>query len=53
MQPLGRKPHKRNFEDCHPPKGEVNWWEYEVCCDENKAADKRQAMKDIEKELHG
>ncbi len=51
MKPLGQKPHKRNFPDVHPPKGYVNWWEKESCCDENKAAEKREAEREIEREL--
>lgn len=52
MQPLGRKPHKRNFEDCHPPKGFKNWWEWEFTCDENKTEEKRLAEREIEGELY-
>lgn len=50
MKPLGRKPHKRNFTDCHPPKGLYNWWEVEGC-DANKAADKREWKKQVNKEV--
>lgn len=49
MKPLGQKPKKFNYEDCHPPKGFVNWWE--DICDEDKTEDKREWKKRVEKEL--
>ena len=51
MKPLGQKPHKQNFTDEHFHDGHVNWWEAEGC-DENKAAAKREALKEIEKDLY-
>lgn len=50
MKPLGQKPHKQNFTDVHPHDGHINWWEVEGC-DENKAASKRGAEKEIREQL--
>lgn len=49
MQPLGRKPKRVNFTDCHPPRGFINWWE--PVAEENKAAERRDARKDIEQQM--
>jgi len=51
MQPLGRKPIRLNLEDCHPPKGYVNWWEKEIGSTGNKKAARQDAKKEITKEL--
>lgn len=51
MKPMGQKPHKRNFTDIHPQKDDpLNWWEVEGC-DENKAADRKNAMREIDEQL--
>ena len=51
MQPQGRKPIKfPGKEDCHPPKGHVNWWEYEIET-ESKKAERQNKKKEIKKEL--
>ncbi len=50
MQPMGRKPHRQNFTDCHCKKdGAKNWWEKEGCS-ENKKQDRQQAKKHINAE---
>lgn len=49
MKPLGQKHKRQNFTDCHPPKGFENWWEW--IGEENKAADKLAAKKDIQQQL--
>jgi hypothetical protein len=49
MKPLGQKPHKQNFEDFHMI-GHRNWWEGEGC-EENKAANRVAALKEIQRDL--
>jgi len=43
MKPYGRKPKHHNYEDNHPPKGYVNWWEFELDSLNKKTA--RQFLK--------
>jgi hypothetical protein len=51
MQPMGRKPVRfPRKEDCHPPKGHVNWWEAEIET-ANKAAERDKAKKEIAQAL--
>ena len=50
MKPLGQKPHRSNYVDCHPPKGFRNWWESEGCT-ENKAEDRRNWKKQVQAEV--
>lgn len=51
MKPLGQKPKQMNYEDCHPPKGFVNWWEKD-CCVENKASARREWKQEAFEELN-
>jgi hypothetical protein len=51
MQPMGRKPVRfPGKQDCHPPKGHLNWWEADVET-VNKTADRTEARKDITQAL--
>jgi|GEM_PF-5995388 len=53
MQPLGRKPVKfPSKTDCHPPKGYSNWWEVEINHHDRKRADRREAKRNIRKEIN-
>lgn len=48
MKPLGQKSKTYNYEDCHPPKGYVNWW-YDMC-KTNKKASRQKAKRETIKE---
>jgi len=50
MKPYGRRnPLRFNFEDCHPQKGMINWWEYDIPFVDSKKADRQKAKKEIRK----
>lgn len=40
-----------NIPDCHPPKGYVNWWEWEWGGVKSKKRSRQKAKKEIKKEL--
>lgn len=51
---MGRKPSKfPSKTDCHPRKPYVNWWEYEICNDENKKGERQKVKNEIKKEYYG
>jgi len=50
MKPYGRKPKSHNYEDNHPPKGYINWWEAELDS-LNKKTERQKAKKEIQKEI--
>ena len=51
MKPMGRKKIKfPSKEDCHPPKGHLNWWEAEIDT-ANKASERNTAKKEIAEAL--
>lgn len=50
MIPYGKRKIKHNFEDYHPPKGYVNWWELEMAL-VNKKRERQRAKKEIQEEL--
>ena len=39
-------------EDCHPPKGYINWWENEMEHISTRTEIKRKYKKEIEKDLN-
>ena len=51
MQPLGRKPKHFNFEDCHPKKGLINWWEG-IDNRNRKRSEKQEYIKKINGEIN-
>jgi hypothetical protein len=52
MKPLGRVPVRfPSKEDCHPPKGYVNWWEAEVDTS-SKARYRRETAKEVNEYLN-
>jgi len=44
------KKFKHNYPDCHPRKGWVNWWEYELG-DVDKGRARQEAKRNIRKEI--
>lgn len=51
MKPLGRKPVRfPSKTDHHPPKGQANWWEVEICTESKKTA-RAEAKKALLKEV--
>lgn len=51
MQPMGRKPTRfPGKEDCHPTKGSVNWWEWEIDTS-NKKGERAAAKREIRNEI--
>jgi hypothetical protein len=50
MKPYGRKPKHHNYEDKHPPKGYINWWEAELDS-LNKKTERQKAQKIINEEI--
>lgn len=40
-----------NYEDCHPKKGYVNWWESEIGNSGEKNTERQKAKKEILKEI--
>ena len=41
-----------NFEDVHPPKGHVNWWEHPMDMRIRKKSERQQSKKQIQKEIN-
>ena len=44
MKPFGRQYRHHNYEDNHPPKGYVNWWEIDII---NKKTERQDGKKQI------
>ncbi len=51
MKPYGRKPKHHNYQDNHPPKGYVNWWEKDLENKYSKKSARHQSKKVIMEEL--
>lgn len=51
MHPYGSRKIRHNYEDVHPPKGWVNWWEAEFDVYKSKSSERFSIKQAIQQEL--